>query len=353
MGGVMKPTLLFATLSMVFAVPQVFAATELETLRARCSEQERHIRQLEEQVQKLKSGSSGPSAPVAKTSAAASNDTASSATHTVRPGESLERIARRAGCSPAQLAKANGLKTSSIIHPGQKLKLPGRAVAQADAPAATAPATRPTVPATASATAKTYKIKAGETYASISRKHRVSIASLVAANPGVKPTALRPGQMIRLSSDAPASVPVPAPAPAPQEKPAPHMASAPVVPLTPLASAPVPLSAPTPLTTPVAATKGQESPTPPSAKTPPISAPTAPEQRVNTPASVPSQEQASAPTSTEKKIRSVTIEGEMTYGQFAATHGTDTSRLNDLNGLDLTNATVLAKGSELYVPAQP
>ena len=43
----------------------------------------------------------------------------------------------------------------------------------------------------------------------------------------------------------------------------------------------------------------------------------------------------------------------MSYGEFAAKHGTDTARLNDLNGLDLTTATVLAKGSELYVPAQP
>ena len=65
------------------------------------------------------------------------------------------------------------------------------------------------------------------------------------------------------------------------------------------------------------------------------------------------QESTPSPSNPEKKIRSVTIEGEMTYGEFAATHGTDTGRLNDLNGLDLTNATVLAKGSELYVPAQP
>jgi hypothetical protein len=43
----------------------------------------------------------------------------------------------------------------------------------------------------------------------------------------------------------------------------------------------------------------------------------------------------------------------MTYGEFAAKHGTSIGRLNDLNGLDLANATVLAKGSELYVPAQP
>ncbi len=47
------------------------------------------------------------------------------------------------------------------------------------------------------------------------------------------------------------------------------------------------------------------------------------------------------------------IEGEMTYGEFATKHGTDAARLNALNGLDLTTATILAKGSELYVPAQP
>ena len=64
-------------------------------------------------------------------------------------------------------------------------------------------------------------------------------------------------------------------------------------------------------------------------------------------------EKATAATATEKKFRPVTIDGEMTYGEFAAKHGTDAERLNALNGLDLTTATVLAKGSELYVPAQP
>jgi len=43
----------------------------------------------------------------------------------------------------------------------------------------------------------------------------------------------------------------------------------------------------------------------------------------------------------------------MTYGDFASQNGTDTERLNALNGLDLINTTVLAKGSELYVPARP
>jgi hypothetical protein len=43
----------------------------------------------------------------------------------------------------------------------------------------------------------------------------------------------------------------------------------------------------------------------------------------------------------------------MTYGEFAAKHGTQIERLNELNGLDLNQNTVLAKGSELYVSAQP
>jgi hypothetical protein len=47
------------------------------------------------------------------------------------------------------------------------------------------------------------------------------------------------------------------------------------------------------------------------------------------------------------------VEAEMTYAEFAAKHGTDIARLNELNGLDLVSSTVLAKGSELYVPGQP
>ena len=60
-----------------------------------------------------------------------------------------------------------------------------------------------------------------------------------------------------------------------------------------------------------------------------------------------------AKTVDKKKTHAVKIESEMTYGEFAAKHGTDIRRLNDLNGLDLTKSAVLAKGSELYVPGQP
>lgn len=58
-------------------------------------------------------------------------------------------------------------------------------------------------------------------------------------------------------------------------------------------------------------------------------------------------------TKPEQKIRAVKVEQEISYGDFAKQYGTDIERLNSLNTLNLTSSTILAKGSELYVPAQP
>lgn len=46
------------------------------------------------------------------------------------------------------------------------------------------------------------------------------------------------------------------------------------------------------------------------------------------------------------------IENTTTAGEFAARHQTNIARLNELNGLDLTDASVLAKGSELLCPGK-
>lgn len=221
----MKPILLCAILLMGFPVSGASAATELETLRARCIEQEQQIQKLETQLEKLQPSGTKPAAPIAEASTAAA------------------------------------IPVATIVP-------------------------EPTV----ATSGKTHKIQANDTYSSISRKYSVTIEALVAANPGVKPTALRPGQTIQLPSNAPATKPQ----------------SASVEPPTP---------AP-------AVEKSESAATPAPANT----------------------------ASSEKKIRSIMIDTEMTYANFATQHGTDTGRLNDLNGLDLTDATVLAKGSELYVP---
>lgn len=46
------------------------------------------------------------------------------ATHVVRPGQSLARIARRYHVSVADLAAANGLSSSAAVRPGQELRIP-------------------------------------------------------------------------------------------------------------------------------------------------------------------------------------------------------------------------------------
>jgi LysM repeat protein len=202
---------------------------------------------------------------------------------------------------------------------------------------------------------KTHTVRAGDTFSGISKKYGISIASLAAANPKAKTTALRPGQVLRLSTGAAVSSPASAPA-ATQSRSATQLAAAPRASATPrgtTSAASPTVAAGTGTSSQARATEPAVARSLPASTTTTVSTAPAPEPAAETAAKSPSQEQTLSPTNPEKKIRSVTIEGEMTYGEFAATHGTDTARLNDLNGLDLTHATVLAKGSELYVPAQP
>jgi len=49
-------------------------------------------------------------------------------------------------------------------------------------------------------------------------------------------------------------------------------------------------------------------------------------------------------------ITSVILTEETTFEEFASKYGTDTAQLNALNGWNLPKATVLARGSEIYVP---
>ncbi|MEI8039619.1 MAG: LysM peptidoglycan-binding domain-containing protein, partial [Verrucomicrobiota bacterium] len=89
-----------------------------------------------------------------------------------------------------------------------KLKAAKAGQTPADGQAAAEPSA-PAKEAVAAVEGKTHKIQQGETFASIAKKYKVSINSLIAANPTVKPTALRPGQLIRLTAAEPSAAPVP------------------------------------------------------------------------------------------------------------------------------------------------
>lgn len=261
--------LLLAFSSVVGAAPLI-AKSELETLRSLCAEQERQIRQLEDENAKLRS--------------------------------------------------LNGL---TATRSGDKASHP---IAQTAAPAATAQ------PAAAKA-GKTYAVKDGETLSSIGRKFGISTATLIAANPDVKPSAMRPGLVINLGMPAATAKPAPAQEPAATpEKPA---------------STKVIASVAEKAATPVAPARQVPSPLPPAKPTKPAAASASTAAGSGT-AKKPAETAAAKP-----NLRSVTIDGTTTYGEFAAKHGTTVSRLNDLNALELVETTVLAQGSELYVPAQP
>jgi LysM repeat protein len=272
----MKMKTRLATLLVVLATSgPLLSATEVERLRALCAEQEMQIRQLELKISRL-TDTPPPSRSTVSARSEAQN-ISKEATYTVKSGDSLERIARHQGVSAPSLAKLNGLKADSMIHPGQKLKVPGTA----------AVASNEAVPSPAKKS-QTHTIQSGETYYKISRKYGVSVNDLIAANPNVDHRALRIGQKIKVDHTEKNIAKAPAPTPA--------LASNPSVPI------------------------------------------------MNSPAPI------EKPRASERPIR---IDKEVTYGQFAKKYNTTTRRLDELNGLELDSSTVLAQGSELYIPAQP
>ena len=299
--------------ALLLSSPIAGASTELELLQDRCSEQERQIRQLEVENSRLKSlmgtaaatpAARTSSAPEAKAPAIAEKAAAPSY-GSVRAGDTLSKVAKRHGTTPETLIKLNKLKNPSLIRPGQKLLLPGKAAA---------PAPRQSSPVGGS-----HIVKTGETFYSIARKHGIGVDALEAANPTVKAAALHPGQTLQLARSTPSAAPakessvvravadkVAAPTTAPAAKPTLSTSTASAVTKLDRATAPAPLE------------------------------------------TTASQTVSSAP-----RIKSVLVTEETDFGAFAAAHGTTTEKLNALNGHSLKPSTVLAKGSEFYVPAQP
>jgi LysM repeat protein len=312
----MKATALHVILCLVLGSPAAFSKTESQARCEHCAQQDRKISELQSENDRLKGLKETPNLKAE----ASSYEKATTTTYRVRPGDTLERIARQTGCSTLALGKANGLKSSSIIHPDQTLKVPTGSAA-------------PALAEKSASSATTYVIRDGDTFTSISKKTGVSINSLAAANPKTKPTSLRAGQVLQLGK------------PAAPEAIAKSVQSNPVRTIsTPAAKT---ISNPEPRVMPdhqkPEATKPapalKPAPAPGAAKPAPPAVPEAP---------------SSPPMGNAKKtVRAILIQDETSFAEFAAAHGTTPESLNDLNGLSLSNGTVLAKGSELYIPAQP
>lgn len=141
---------------------------------------------------------------------------------TVKPGDSVWALAMAHGTTVDALVSKNQLpRGGSLIHPGQKLLVPGKAAAPAPAKPAAKPVAKPTAQPAA---ATTYTVRTGDSLSGIAAKHRVSLAALVSANRITNPNLIFPGQRIQIPGTAPAqpaAKPAPTPAPKPEAKPAP------------------------------------------------------------------------------------------------------------------------------------
>jgi membrane-bound lytic murein transglycosylase D len=136
-------------------------------------------------------------------------DLASLNWYTVRKGETLALIARKLSVSRADLAEANYLKATARVTPGLKLMVPREATAlmaaRADRPVPVAEsralAANTVVPTVSSASSDrvkvVYRVKKGDTLASIARVFSTSVASIKSWN-RLASTQIRVGERLTI-----------------------------------------------------------------------------------------------------------------------------------------------------------
>jgi LysM repeat protein len=156
---------------------------------------------------KLTGSAPAPAAPAKSTSASVTSPTVTSASggsrvYVVKAGDTLGGIAARHGVGLSEVFKWNGLGMSSVIYPGQKIKVGGGS--STPAPTATKPASAAPAPASSGS----YTIKAGDTLSGIAARNGVRLSDVLSANRLTMSSIIYPGQKLVIpgaSTIAPAS----------------------------------------------------------------------------------------------------------------------------------------------------
>ncbi len=116
--------------------------------------------------------------------------TAASGTYTVRRGDTVWDIARAHGVPVSRLRAANGLSRRALIHPGQKLVIPGGDARTASAhPTGSPPRLE----------GGTYTVRRGDTLFDIARKFGITVGDLRRAN-GIRGSRIHPGEVLTIPS---------------------------------------------------------------------------------------------------------------------------------------------------------
>ena len=142
-----------------------------------------------------------------KTSSSSSATATTGLTYVVAKNDSLTGIASKAKVKFTDLLVVNGFKATSVILPGQVIKLPDAAVV-----VAVSTNNAPAVVAQVGVSGSTYTVVKNDSLSGIASKAKVSLSSFLAVNGFKKTSVIVPGQIVKLPEGANAAVTTSTPA---------------------------------------------------------------------------------------------------------------------------------------------
>lgn len=307
----MKALTLTSTLIAVLSLSTFGESTA--SLTAKISAKEKELASLQQELASLKNE--------------LKTNSADSQSYTVKSGDTLSSIGRRFKVKTSELIAWNKISDPTKLGVGDALTIrSGAAVKPVEAKPA---------PAVAPAKTSSYKIEKGDTFYSIARTHKMTVAQLRDLNPEVSTHLITAGQSLTISGTPVARTVKITPKPVPK----PASLAKTTVKKSPPASAKVTPPAPK-KTSAIVSAKKAETPAPKKEAVAEV-------KEAPATAEAPKKEEKVA---AKASVTSIILTNETTFDAFASKHGTNTDQLNALNGWNLPKATVLARGSEIYVP---
>ena len=110
----------------------------------------------------------------------------------VRSGDTLEKIARRNGTTINQLCKLNGISRNKVLHPGDRLRVSGKASSGNDQVGSASSG------GSKASGSKTYTVRKGDTLGKIARAHGTTVKKLCRLNGIRESKPIREGQKLKV-----------------------------------------------------------------------------------------------------------------------------------------------------------
>ena len=136
-----------------------------------------------------------------KTTNSSSATATAGLTYVVVKNDSLTGIASKTKVKFNDLLAVNGFKSSSVILPGQVIKLPDAAVVVTVSVSGAVVAAAPAI-----ASSATYTVLKNDSLSGVASKAKVSLSAFLAVNGFTKSSVIRPGQIVKLPEGAKVSV---------------------------------------------------------------------------------------------------------------------------------------------------